>query len=130
MEIPSGWSCKHVPKQLITTKGKIFCILTLFDRFEYELLVRQNEVREQAQDHPSNQFSYPGKWLKSAVRFGECNGYKYSYSQKAPAWKAIEYVLEVRSGFVYVRLGHENGKDFDESEIEEKLHTIRILPPS
>jgi hypothetical protein len=41
----------------------------------------------------------------------------------------VDYLLDVPGGFVNVRLGHEEGKDFDETEFEQKLHTLKILPP-
>ncbi|HXT11124.1 MAG TPA: hypothetical protein VN873_06135 [Candidatus Angelobacter sp.] len=129
IDLPSGWSHKTLPRQLILSKDKVSCSFTLADKSSYQLRLKKNEVREQAQAKSSQHFPQSGRWLKSAVKAGESLGYKYSYSQPAPAkWKAVEYVLEVKGGFVNVQLTHEKGKDFDESEIEGKLHTLKVLP--
>jgi hypothetical protein len=127
IDMPTDWKSRQAPLQLSVSKEKIVCTFILKDEAGYKLRFAKNEARERAQNDGT--FAFPGKWAKSAARFGESRGYKYSYSQTAPAWKAVEYILEIKGGFVTVQLNHEKGKDFDESEIEARFHTLRVVPP-
>jgi hypothetical protein len=130
MEAPDGWTRVSISGILIIRNGKVLCTIFPENELGYRCKINQNEAREEAQDNRSNPLADPGKWSKSPVRFGECSGYKYSYTQSAPvSWKAFEYVLVVKGGFVYATMGHEKGKDFDETAIEAKFHTLRIVPP-
>jgi hypothetical protein len=66
------------------------------------------------------------------VRFGQVSGIKRITKVASPAFKRLEYALDVPGGYLMAVLARRAG-DFDESEIERYLHTLRVLnypPPS
>jgi hypothetical protein len=66
--------------------------------------------------------------VDSDVRFGEVGGRKYLsvINHKGFFLKTVGYTLDVPGGWVHVQVqGKEN---FDESVLESRFHTIRILP--
>jgi hypothetical protein len=130
-EAPDGWSVEPMPLSLhLSTGRKKMGAIMLIDDSALELLAHQNQIRDErrAPIRGRNPFAIIGEWTKSSVHFGEAHGDKYLYKQTQPAaWKRVQYLLKVPGGTVDILLDA-NGKKFDESSFESKLHTLRIEP--
>jgi hypothetical protein len=132
-EPPDGWSTEPISPTLQIRVGrkKIGAIMVIGES-TVELLVHQNEIRDDRESRvrSRNPFAVPGEWTKFPVRFGNTHGNKYLYTQVKPApWKSVQYLLKVPGGAVDISL-NANGKEFDESLFESKLHTLRVEPAS
>ena len=130
-EAPTGWSMEHSPFWLHVSKGGLTAHIGVIDKSALEMMRAQNEMREKVTEHPPGVYpeGFDGRWRRSAAQFDECRGDKYVFSQTMPAfWKAVQYLLEVPGGAVHCAID-EGGKDFDESALEEKLHTLRVVQP-
>jgi hypothetical protein len=130
VEIAKDWVAKEFPCRLDLFKDKVLCSFTIMDKRGFEDHLWKSNHREQLQKSPTNPWKNLGVWTKNPVEFGNCRGEKSVYIQQAKAnWKQVDYALEVPGGHVNIRLGHEDGKHFDETEFEQKFHTIKVLPP-
>lgn len=113
-DTPAGWKVKVVPFRLDLKKGKLVGSIGAIDGFSFETLQRQQE------------YWPPGLPLTRKtldVRFGDCAGKKYLSKQP---FKSVDYLLAVPGGFVTAFLSA-RGADFDESQFEAKLHTLRLI---
>jgi hypothetical protein len=124
-EPPEGWSIERVPFALNLRRGrKNMGAIRVIASFE--LICRQNDIRDEIQSRNKNPFAFEGKWTKSSVQFGESHGYKYLYTQTTPAsWKRVQYLLQVPGGEIEITLDA-GGKEFDELAFEGKLQTLRF----
>lgn len=130
METPEGWTSKASPRSLEMKKGKLFCSIILYDRAGFEHVMWSVRHRKELQWGSNNPWANLGVWSELPAQFGLCHGEKHHYAQTGKTnWKSVEYGLEVPGGYVYVRVGHTSGKDFDETEVEQKLHTLKVIPP-
>jgi hypothetical protein len=126
-ETPTGWSTEQVPLALHLRKGrKQIGQITVIDDSWFESSLHSHEAREKFMSQSSSTFD--GRWTKSPVRFGASHGFKFSYNQRNPFWKSVEYLLNVPGGKIKVNLDG-CGKDFDESEFEAKIPTLSITAP-
>jgi len=129
-ESPDGWSFERVPLSLHLRRGRkqIGAIISL-DAPSLAHILHQNELREKVQSQNRNRLAVVGSWTKSPVQYGEARGHKFLYEQVAPVpWKSVQYLLEVAGGNVNIMLdGGET--NFDEMELEARLHTLRIAGP-
>lgn len=131
IEPPAGWQKQSFPRRLDIRKGKLGCSILILDEAGFTRRQHKNDHREELQKSPKNPWAGLGVWSKSSVKFGECRGEKHLYVQHGKTnWKSVDYLLDVPGGFVNVYLGHEKGMDFDESEIEARLHTLKVIPPA
>jgi hypothetical protein len=132
-EPPDGWSAEPIsPTLQIRVGRKKMGAIMVIDESTVEVLVHQNQIRDERELRVRNRnpFAVPGEWTKSPVRFGNAHGNKYLYTLAKPApWKSVQYLLRVPGGAVDIVLDA-NGKGFDESPFENKLHTLRIEPAS
>jgi hypothetical protein len=130
-EPPDGWTFEPVPLSLHLLKGrKKMGAVTSIDASSLARMLHKNEFRDGIPGQSHNPLALPipivGKWTKSSVQFGEVRGHKFLYNQTAPvAWKSVQYLLEVPGGSVNIMLD-DGGKNFDETDFEAKLHTLRI----
>jgi hypothetical protein len=125
-EPPMGWKVKSVPFRLDLKKGRVIGTIGAIDDFTFDLLQRQMEgwdARAHAQGLQASMES-------SDVTFGACAGKKYVYKQTGQvSWKRVDYLLRAPGGIVSVTLDG-GGTDFNESEFESKLCTLRLSSPS
>src|SRR5690349_11556529 len=93
-EPPEGWSAEPRPLSLQIRAGrKTIGAITIIDDSSLQLLVHQNQIRDQRESQVpnSNPFALRGEWTKSPVRFGETHGNKYLYRQTRPVpWKSVQ----------------------------------------
>ena len=130
-EIPAGWKANSGPRALALTKGKLFCYFMVLDNSGFESFQWDANRREELQRSSKNPWADLGVWSRQPVIFGESKGEKHLYIQTGKTnWKAIQYLLEVPGGFIHAQLGHQAGKDFDETEMEQRLHTLKVIPPA
>lgn len=122
-EVPRGWAMKAVPFRLDLKKAKLLAEITAIDRETFD----RHQLKHALASHP------PGVQATArccGVRFGECFGTKYIYVEAAPpSWKRVTYVLQVPGGYVSIWHSARGGTAFDEFELEEKLHTLRLSSP-
>lgn len=129
-EVPAGWEATIGPRASTFTKGKLVCYIMVLDKPGFDRFQRDATRREELQQSPKNPWANLGIWSKQPVKFGQCCGQKQTYLQTGKTtWKSVEYLLEVPGGFVLARLVHEAGQNFDEAETEQKLDTLRVIPP-
>jgi hypothetical protein len=128
---PQDWISKAAPRSLVLKKGKQFCAIWIWDKSTFESRQWDANKREEMQRSSKNPWANLGVWTRQTVKFGESTGEKFVYSQSGNAnWKQVDYLLEIPGGLVEVRIGHEAGRDFDESEIEACLSTLKVIPPT
>jgi hypothetical protein len=127
MDAPHGWRSRSRPRQLTVEKAGLFAEFTVEDESGYSWAQIQAEAREKDRGDAQCRM----QWFRSTVQFGKTSGFKYVLNQSGRVnWKAIEYLLEVPGGFIRASVGRTDGKEFDETVIESKLHTLRVIPPS
>ena len=124
------WRPKEFPRRLDLFKEKVFCTISILDKLGFDIHKRKSDHRQELQKSQENPWAKLGVWTKISVQFGECHGEKSVYVQPGKKnCKSVDYLLQVPGGFVSARLGHEKRNDFDELEFEQKLHTLKIIPP-
>jgi hypothetical protein len=129
-EAPLGWAATSGPRALSLTKGKLHCYVMVLDKSGFERFQRDAANREEQQRNSKNPLADFGVWTATSVVFEQCYGQKYLYIRAGEAaWKQVDYLLEVPGGFVFVRVGHASGKDFDETDVEQKFHSLAVIPP-
>jgi hypothetical protein len=133
-DAPSGWKVKVVPFEIILKRGKLVGVITAIDEFSFQLRIQDHEhtMANLMNASYQEQLAPPGQvaTMKSReVTFGQAAGKKYIYEQSATfAMKEVNYVLSVPGGFVDIRLSA-FVIDFDESQFESSLHTLRLSGP-
>jgi hypothetical protein len=117
-----------VPFRLDLKKGKVFAVIMVIDEFSFHHMRRQEEtVVAVPWFEPPPRLEGTRQILD--VRFGGCVGKKYLGVQTAPfPWKQVRYLLAVPGGFVSVDIGTLTGANFDESDVESKLHSLLLSP--
>ena len=129
-EMAEDWTSKQFPRRLDIFKDKVFCSISILDKLGFDILSQNNSHREELQQSSNNPWANLGVWSRNSVEFGKCHGEKSIYVQQGKTnWKQVDYLLKAPGGYVNVHLGHQKGRDFDEKEFEQKLHTLKILPP-
>jgi hypothetical protein len=128
-EAPDGWVREPQSFPLCIRKGKIFASVQVIDADTLEHLrcdFESRPLRLPDVDLPESD----EKWVQSVVKFDDCHGYRYTYTQSVPfRWKSVDYLLEVPGGAVCIWIGGLKGEDFDESIVESQLHTVRVIEP-
>jgi hypothetical protein len=129
-EIPKDWKLKASPFQLQFKKGKLIGQITAIDDLGFEISKRQREHEIKPPIGVEFPFKVPQILLeKSDVTFRPVIGRKYVQTAVTPkSWKRVEYILSVPGGYMSVILDG-GGRDFDESLVESKLHTLKLAEP-
>jgi hypothetical protein len=129
-ELPDGWSFERVPLSLQLRRGrKTMGTIISIDASSLAHMLYHNEVRDKLQSQNRNPLGVVGSWAKSPVQYREVRGHKFLYNQIAPVpWKSVQYLLDVPGGSVNIMLDG-GGRDFDETEFEAQLHTLRVAGP-
>jgi hypothetical protein len=135
-DAPEGWEVKIVPFRLDLKKGKVIGSIQAIDA------VTLGHFRA-AYEAPAPPVGIAPPGIKASsqsleVSFGPCAGTKYLRVCSAPVpgkqmddvWKQVDYLLSVPGGYVFVFLGTVTGVDFDETELESRLHTVTLSPPA
>lgn len=128
-EPPVGWSTESSPLVVSLRQGRKYLGgIWITDKAALASHLNTNEARQEAHARTSKLVGIIGGWTNAPVKFGEVHGQKLVYQQTAPVpWKRVEYWLEVPGGAANLMLDA-SGEDFDETELEAKLHTLQITP--
>jgi hypothetical protein len=130
-DAPGGWKPRVVFGRLDLKKGKLFTVIMPIDESSFSHMQWQREQSATPQSRSEPPIVIQASRQTTCVEFGDCIGKKYFYLQTAPGpWKQVDYLLQVPGGHVSVGIGALDGRDFDEREMEERFHTIRIQPPA
>lgn len=131
IELAPDWVVKEFPRRLDLFKKQTFCSIYILDKSDFDHHLRENNHREELQNSPKNPWANFGGWTRTQIKLGNSCGEKCVYSQQGKTnWKQVDYALEIPGGYVNIRLGRQNGKDFDETEFEQKFHTLKVIPPA
>jgi hypothetical protein len=122
IEPPTGWTVSDDGSLL--RKGELFAAIQPVDTATISVLQRQMAVA------PIMPPPIVAQRIAEPVTFGAVTGNKYLYSQSLPRpWKQVDYLLEVPGGFVMVKVCA-MGAEFDEREVEDRLCTLSVRPPT
>jgi len=132
MEPPKGWQRRMTKSGLTFEEGDLFCVVMALDKSQFEARQHENQRREQLQASSANPWrAIGGQWSSSNFNAGQCNGIKSVYIQSGRArWKEVHYLVEVPGGYADVHVGRAKGKQFEETEVEAVLGTLRVSAPS
>lgn len=120
-DAPEGWKVQRQPFAINLSRRGLLAVITAVEEVMFGLVEHIIEAGRRAPHMDGAAFEL------SSVQFGAVAGKKCVFKQSSPAfWKRVDYELSVIGGFVYIMLDAK-GKDFDESQFEAKLHTLRIL---
>jgi hypothetical protein len=151
MEIPAGWQADSVARMLSLTRPPVFATITALDEFSFRNMRQQwdappadvnesirlvRQIQAELSDARGQRVSLPAppqiveRREFSDVSYGAAQGRKFIYEMTNPSrMRQVSYLLTVPGGQVYIQMGATPNGEFDETPLEERLATLRIVPP-